>query len=115
MVPDRVISGLQDLARARCREIYLQVGEEVVARDSGRTKASFGKNRQPALAIGSEGQACTDVLLSQVGELFDQLLMCHAARQIFEYIGNRHASAADAGLPAALVRFNSDDLVIIHT
>src|SRR5689334_1328199 len=67
------------------------------------------------LTVGGKREAGKDVLSGQVGEVFENLLLRHAGGEIFKYVVDRHAHAADAGLAAALSRLDGDDLAVVHT
>src|SRR5215211_6458092 len=72
------------------------------------------QRREPSLAVCGEGQTRLDVFGGQVGEICENLLLRHPAGEIFQYVGDGHAHAADAGFAAALAGLDGDDLAVVH-
>lgn len=49
-----------------------------------------------------------------IRKICENLFLCHARSEIFQYIVNRDAHSANARLPAALTRLNGNDVLVTH-
>lgn len=67
------------------------------------------------LAVSGKSDARLQVLASEVGEIFKDLVFGHIRREIFEHLVDRNPQSSNAGLSAAFVRVNRDVIVIIHS
>ena len=65
-------------------------------------------------AIGGECEASLDVLGGQVREVGEDFFDRHARREVFQNILHGHAQPPDAGLAAAFVRLDGDELRVVH-
>src|SRR6267142_505270 len=74
----------------------------------------FGETDELALAVGGERQAGLNIFGGEVREVRENLRLAHAAREVFQHVRYRHARSANSRFPAALARFDADDLAVIH-
>ena len=66
------------------------------------------------LTVSSITETSKYVFFGEVGEVVENLLLCHASCQIREYIVDGDSHTSDAGLSATLVRFNRDYVFVVH-
>jgi hypothetical protein len=64
--------------------------------------------------ISIKCEASADVSFRQRGEVFEDLGLGHASGKIIQRVVDGDAQAANAGLAAALAKFNRDDLRVVH-
>lgn len=73
-----------------------------------------GPTHHSTLTISREGEASTDVLGCEVGEIGEDLPFRHPGSEILEDIVHGNAQPADARLSATLARLNRDDISVVH-
>ncbi len=75
----------------------------------------MSSTHEPSLAIGSEGQACTNIIRLKIGKVGKDLFRRHAGGKIVQHIVNGYAQPSNARLSASLARFDRYSLCIVHT
>jgi hypothetical protein len=83
-------------------------------RDSSQRGVSFRERRQFSLSIRGESKTRADVFSGEIGKLFQEFFLGHAAGQVFQNIRDRHPGCANARLAASLAGFNGYDLFVVH-
>lgn len=86
----------------------------IVGKDFGRRAVSRSCRELRPFTVCGISQAGLNVLDSQVGEILQDLLLCHSGGEVLEYVVYGYAHPSNAGLTAAFPRFNGDDVSIIH-
>lgn len=128
--PDRSISGpteakgegvrgvrvkIGEIPDQTCREILIEQKFHGGLAQTFRQATSGGRDaRQPALALGSEREAGTNVLKSELGEIHEDLVLAHPACEIRQDIAHCDASPTHGGLPEANLRVQDDAVAIVH-
>lgn len=95
-------------------ETHQQAARPVWATDSGRTATSCVNRKLRALAVGRVSETSLDVLRSQVGQVFEDLLLRHSGRKVLEHVIYRDTQTTNARLATALARLDRDDVSIVH-
>jgi len=66
------------------------------------------------LPVGGKAQRGGNVVPIQYRKIFQDFLRRHARRQIFQYVLNRDAQAANAWLTAPLAQFDGENVAVMH-
>ena len=91
--------------------IHLPVGQAVSKTGSDQIKDSRGR---PGDLTRRESETGPDIVDCEFRKVRQYLVDTHAASQIFQHVPHRDAHAANAGLPAALARFDRNEIVVFH-
>jgi hypothetical protein len=83
-------------------------------RNSGQREDSFRERRQFSLSIRSESKTHPDVFSGEIGELFQEFFLGHAAGQVLQNIGDCHPGSTNARLAASLAGFNGYDIFVFY-
>jgi len=101
--------------RALSREIRPRAGRRAAARGSRQKGVSCRRRHtQPPLPIRCEGETGADVLRGQIRKVGKDLLGRHPRSQVFQDVLHGQAQSPDARLAAAFVRFNRNQLRVVH-
>jgi len=84
-------------------------------KDFHREEASRFQHFRFALAVSRERQARTDVLLRQIGEIPQNVLMRHAAGEIFQHVVDGDAQPANARFSTPLARLHRNNVSVTHS
>ena len=87
--------------------------------ERGSSKSSRMASRRrhvqrSAFPLGGVGEAGSDIVTAQLGELLQELILGRAAGQILEYITNRDPRASNTRLSKPHRRFNRDPIKALH-
>ncbi len=91
--------------------IHLPVGQAVSKTGYEQIKGSRGR---PGDLTCRESKTGPDIVDCEFRKVCQYLVDTHAASQIFQHFPHGDAHAAIAGLPAALARFDRDEIAMFH-
>jgi len=73
------------------------------------------KNQGFLFAISGVGETRKNIVVGEVGEVYKDFFGSHAGGKVGEDIINGDTHTSDAGFAAALARFESDDVLVVHS
>ena len=86
----------------------------VLARGFGQREVSPFNYHKPLFAIRSVAKAGEDVFPSEIGEVFKDLFLSHARREIFKHVVNCNPHTANARLATTFTGLDRDDVQVTH-
>ena len=76
---------------------------------------SRGHRDKTSLTVSRKGEACVEIIASQVGEIRKDLRFWHARREIIKHVIDGDSKTSNAGFATHLIGLDGDDLAIVHS